>query len=151
MEEAIVLTRFAQSVTMVHRRDSFKASEIMQKRAKENPKIKIMLNSELTEILGEQKVEKVKIKNNTTGEISEMPIDGIFVAVGHMPSSTLLTGIELDAAGYIKLNDHYQTNIDGVFVAGDVHDTKYKQAISAAGHGCSAALEVQKWLEEQSS
>jgi thioredoxin reductase (NADPH) len=151
MEEAIVLTKFAASVTLIHRRDAFKASEIMQKRVKENPKIKIMLNSELTEILGEQKVEKVKIKNSRTGEISEMPIDGVFVAVGHMPNTTNLAGIDLDEAGFIKIHDHYLTNIDGVFVAGDVHDNKYKQAITAAGHGCSAALEVQKWLEESHS
>jgi len=147
MEEATVLTKFATMVTLVHRRDSFKASEIMQKRVKENPKIKIMLNSELTEILGEQKVEKVKIKDSKTGTVSEMPIDGVFVAVGHMPNTSMFTGIDLDEAGFIKIHDHYLTNIDGVFVAGDVHDNKYKQAITAAGHGCSAALEVQKWLE----
>jgi thioredoxin reductase (NADPH) len=151
MEEAIVLTRFATTVTLVHRRDAFKASEIMRKRAKENPKIKIMLNSELTEIMGEQKVEKVKIKNNKTGEIEEMPIDGVFVAVGHMPNTTNLIGIDLDEAGFIKVQDHYLTNIDGVFVAGDVHDNKYKQAITAAGFGAAAALEVQQWLEESHS
>jgi len=151
MEEALVLTKFATMVTLVHRRGSFKASEIMQKRVKENPKIKIMLNSELTEILGEQKVEKVKIKDNQTGKISEMPIDGVFVAVGHMPNSSMFTGIDLDEAGFVKVHDHYLTNVDGVFVAGDVHDNQYKQAITAAGYGCSTALEVQKWLEDQSS
>jgi thioredoxin reductase (NADPH) len=151
MEEAMVLTKFAKNVTLVHRRDSFKASEIMQKRVKENPKIKIMLNSELTEILGELRVEKAKIKDNKTGKISEMPIDGVFVAVGHMPNSTMFTGIDLDEAGFIKVNDHYLTNIDGVFVAGDVHDNKYKQAITAAGFGASAALEIQKWFEDQLS
>jgi thioredoxin reductase (NADPH) len=148
MEEALVLTKFAENVTLVHRRDSFKASEIMQKRVKENPKIKIMFNSEITEVLGELKVEKVKIKNNLTNETSEMPIDGIFVAIGHMPNSTNFTGIDLDEQGFIKVHDHFLTNTDGVFVAGDVHDKDYKQAITAAGYGCSAALEVQKWLEE---
>jgi thioredoxin reductase (NADPH) len=123
----------------------------MQKRVKENPKIKIMLSSELTEILGEQKVEKVKVKDNKTGKVSEMPIDGVFVAVGHMPNSKMLTGVDLDEAGFIKVHDHYLTNIDGVFVAGDVHDNQYKQAITAAGFGCAAALEVQEWLEEQAS
>jgi thioredoxin reductase (NADPH) len=148
MEEALVLTKFADSVTLVHRRDSFRASEIMQKRVKENPKIKIMFNSEITEVLGELKVEKVKIKNNQTNEINEMPIDGIFVAIGHMPNSTMFTGIDLDKEGFIEIHDHYLTNIEGVFVAGDVHDNHYKQAITASGYGCAAALETQKWLEE---
>jgi thioredoxin reductase (NADPH) len=147
MEEATVLTKFATSVTLVHRRDAFKASEIMQKRVRENPKIKILLNSELTEIMGELKVEKVKIKDNLTGKISEMPIDGVFVAVGHMPNSRTFKNIELDTAGFIKVHDHYLTNVDGVFVAGDVHDNQYKQAITAAGFGAAAALEVQAWLE----
>jgi thioredoxin reductase (NADPH) len=151
MEEALVLTKFADSVTLIHRRDSFRASEIMQKRVKENPKINIMFNSEITEVLGDLKVEKVKIKNNQTNEINEMPIDGIFVAIGHMPNSTMFTGIDLDEQGFVKIHDHYLTNVDGVFVAGDIHDNHYKQAITAAGFGCAAALEVQKWLSEQAS
>ncbi len=148
MEEASVLSKFASSITIVHRRDSFKASEIMQKRVKENPKIKIMFNSEITEILGNLKVEKVKIKNSQTGKIIEMPTDGVFVAIGHMPNSAMFKGIDLDKQGFIKVHDHYLTNINGVFVAGDVHDNHYKQAITAAGFGCAAALEAQKWLEE---
>lgn len=151
MEEALVLTKFADSITLVHRKDSFRASEIMQKRVKENPKIKIMFNSEITEVAGELKVEKVKIKNSQTGKIIEMPIDGVFVAIGHMPNSAMFTGVDLDEQGFIKIHDHYLTNIRGVFVAGDVHDNHYKQAITAAGFGCAAALEAQKWLEEQSS
>ena len=151
MEEALVLTKFADSVTLIHRRDSFRASEIMQKRVKENPKIKIMFNSEITEVLGDLKVEKVKIKNNQTNAINEMPIGGIFVAIGHMPNSTMFTGIDLDEQGFIKIHDHYLTNVDGVFVAGDVHDNNYKQAITAAGYGCAAAFEAQKWLSDQTS
>ncbi|MCL5435419.1 MAG: thioredoxin-disulfide reductase [Patescibacteria group bacterium] len=151
MEEALVLTKFATSVTLIHRKDSFKASEIMQKRVKENPKIKIQFNSEVVEVLGESKVEKVKIKNNKTGEVSEMPIDGVFVAIGHIPNTKLFKDIEVDGAGFIKARDHYLTNIDGVFVAGDVHDSHYKQAVTAAGYGCAAALEAQKWLREQES
>jgi thioredoxin reductase (NADPH) len=151
MEEALVLSKFATNVTIIHRRDAFKASEIMQKRVRETKNIHIIFNAELTEILGEQKVEKVKIKDTKTGEIKEMPIDGIFVTIGHMPNTAKLTGVDLDEAGFIKIHDHYLTNIDGVFVAGDVHDNKYKQAITAAGHGCSAALEVQKWLSDQTS
>jgi thioredoxin reductase (NADPH) len=148
MEEALVLSKFATNVTIVHRRDSFRASDIMQKRVKENPKIKILFKSEITEVMGEQKVEKVKLKNTQTGEITEMPIDGVFVAVGHMPNSTKFTGIDVDEQGFIKIHDHYLTNVDGVFVAGDVHDNHYKQAITAAGYGCAAALEDQKWLQE---
>jgi thioredoxin reductase (NADPH) len=151
MEEALVLTKFATLVTLVHRKDTFKASEIMQKRVKENPKIKIMFNSEITEILGELKVEKVKIKNNQTGKISEMLIDGVFVAIGHVPNTKIIQGIDLDEQGFIKVYDHFLTNINGVFTAGDVHDSLYKQAITAAGYGASVALEVQKWLSDQSS
>ncbi|MCL6096628.1 MAG: thioredoxin-disulfide reductase [Patescibacteria group bacterium] len=150
MEEALVLTKFATSVTLVHRKDTFRASEIMQKRVKENPKVKIMFNSEITEVLGDKSVEKVKIKNNKTGEISEMPIDGVFVAIGHIPNTKIFNDIELDEAGFVKVRDHALTNIDGVFVAGDVHDHEYKQAVTAAGFGCAAALEAQKWLEEKS-
>ena len=148
MEEALVLTKFATSVTLVHRKDSFKASEIMQKRVKENPKIKIIFNSEVTEVMGENNVTGVKIKNNQTNEISDMPIDGVFVAIGHMPNTSKFKDIDLDEAGFVKVHDHFLTNKEGVFVAGDVHDAHYKQAITAAGYGCAAALEAQKWLEE---
>lgn len=151
MEEALVLTKFAESITLIHRRDSFRASEIMQKRVKENPKIKIMFNSEITEVLGDLKVEKVKVKDNQTGKVTEMPIDGIFVAIGHLPNSSKFKNIDLDEQGFIKIHDHYLTNIEGVFVAGDIHDNHYKQAITAAGYGCAAALEAQKWLSDQIS
>lgn len=147
MEEVLVLTKFATSVTLVHRKDSFKASEIMQKRVKENPKVKIMYKSEVTEILGEQNVTGVKIKNNKTNQISEMPLDGVFVAIGHIPNTSKFKEIDLDEQGFVKVHDHFLTNKEGVFVAGDVHDAHYKQAITAAGYGCAAALEAQKWLE----
>jgi len=147
MEEAIVLSNFAASITLVHRREEFRASEIMQKKAKENPKIKFMLNAEITEILGDVKVEKVKIKNTKTSEISEMPIDGVFVAIGRTPNSKIFQGIDVDEEGYIKEYEHTKTNIKGVFVAGDVHDTHYQQAITAASSGCMAALEAERWLE----
>jgi thioredoxin reductase (NADPH) len=151
MEEATVLSKFATDIIIVHRRDSFKASEIMQKRVKENPKIKILFNSEITEILGEMKVEKAKLKNTLTQEESEMPVDGIFVAIGHMPNTTKFSGIDLDEEGFVKVHSHFLTNKEGVFVAGDVHDKDYKQAITAAGFGAAAALEVQKWLTDQTS
>jgi len=147
MEEALVLTKFASSVTIIHRKDAFKASEIMQKRVRENPKVKIIFNSEVTQILGESNVTGVKIKNNLTNQISEMPIDGIFVAIGHMPNTGRFKDIELDEQGFVKVHGHFLTNKDGVFVAGDVHDAHYKQAITAAGYGCAAALEAEKWLE----
>ncbi|OGH26098.1 MAG: hypothetical protein A3C30_03205 [Candidatus Levybacteria bacterium RIFCSPHIGHO2_02_FULL_40_18] len=149
MEEALVLTKFASSVTIVHRRDEFRASAIMQKRVKENPKIKILFNSDIVEILGENKVEKVKVKNNKTNEISEILIDGVFVAIGHIPNSALFPGVDRDENGFIKVYDHTKTNIEGVYVAGDVHDAHYKQAVTAAGFGCMAALEVEKWLMNQ--
>ena len=149
MEEALVLTKFANSVTLVHRRDEFKASKIMLDRARANPKIKFILNSEIVEVLGQDKVSGVKIKNNKTNEVSEMPIDGVFVAIGHLPNTTAFKGIELDDQGYIVVHDHTRTNIPGVFVGGDVHDSHYKQAVTAAGFGCMAALEAEKWLQEQ--
>jgi len=147
MEEALVLTKFATSVTLVHRKDSFRASDIMQKRVLGNPKIKILFNSEVIEVLGDMSVTGVKIKNNQTNQISEMLIDGVFVAIGHFPNTGKFKDIELDENGFIKVHDHFLTNKEGVFVAGDVHDAHYKQAITAAGYGCSAALEAEKWLE----
>ena len=149
MEEALFLTKFATSVTIVHRKDTFRASEIMQKRVKENPKIKILFNSEVTEILGENNVTGVKIKNNQTNQISQMPLDGIFVAIGHIPNSAKFKDIELDALGFIKVREHFLTNKEGVFVAGDIHDSHYKQAVTAAGFGCAAALEAERWLENR--
>jgi thioredoxin reductase (NADPH) len=146
MEEALVLAKSASSVTLIHRRDAFRASQIMQSRVKETKNITLLLNSEITEILGGIKVEKVKIKNIPTGEVTEMPIDGVFVAIGHIPNTKVFEGIDRDEKGYIKAHEHSATNIEGVFVAGDVHDTHYRQAITAAGFGCAAALEVEKWL-----
>lgn len=147
MEEAQVLSKFASSVTLLHRSEAFKASEIMLKRVQDNPKIKMVLNTEIKEILGDQKVDKVKIINNKTNQESEIPIDGVFVAIGHIPNSKVFQGIEVDERGFIKILNHTHTNIDGVFVAGDVHDAEYKQAITAAGYGAAAALEAERWIE----
>jgi thioredoxin reductase (NADPH) len=146
MEEALVLANVAEKVTLVHRKDSFRASQIMQERVKKNPKIEVMFNSQITEVLGGQKVEKVKILNNQTQATSELPIDGVFVAIGHIPNTKAFSGIELDEQGYIKVQNHFHTNVEGVFVAGDVHDRQYRQAITAAGFGSAAALEAEKWL-----
>jgi thioredoxin reductase (NADPH) len=148
MEEALFLTKFATAVTVSYRGENLRASQIMQDRVKQNPKIKFLFNSEITEIIGEQKVEKVKLKNNKTNEESEMPIDGVFIAIGHIPNSSRFKDIEADDKGFIKIRDHYLTNKEGVFVAGDVHDSHYKQAVTAAGFGCAAAMEAERWLDE---
>jgi len=149
MEEALVLTKFANSVILIHRRDEFKASKIMLDRARSNPKIKFILNTEVLQVLGEDKVVGVKLKNNKTNEITDLPTDGVFVAIGHMPNTKVFKGIELDEKGFIVVHNHTKTNVDGVFVAGDVHDSHYKQAVTAAGFGCMAALEAERWLTEQ--
>ncbi len=158
MEEALTLTKFASEVTIIHRRDEFRASKIMIDRAKKNAKIKFVLSSEVVDVLGEQKVEGVKIKNNRDGSVKELAVDGMFVAIGHLPVTAIFKGqLELDEKGYIKraINDeqltknayHMMTSIEGVFVAGDVHDYHYRQAVTAAGFGCMAALESERWLE----
>lgn len=146
MEEALVLSKTANSVTLLHRRDVFRASDIMIQRVKENSKITPLLNSEIVEVKGEMRVQSVMVKNNQTNEIKEMPVDGVFVAIGHIPNTTFLNGIELDEEKYIKVKNGYRTNIEGVFTAGDVHDRHYRQAITAAGFGCAAALEAERWL-----
>jgi thioredoxin reductase (NADPH) len=149
MEEALVMTKYASHVTIIHRSEAFRASQIMQDKVHANEKISVLYNTSITEILGNNKVEKVTLINNKTKETSEMPIDGIFVAIGHIPNTKVFNGIEKDEKGFIKVRDHYHTNVEGVFTAGDVHDNQYKQAITAAGFGCAAALEVEKWLEMQ--
>lgn len=149
MEEALVLVKFAQDVTILHKRGEFRASEIMQKRVFANPKIKVLYNSEIVDVLGEEKVTGVKIKNSQTGQVSQMPTDGVFVAVGRSPSTDLFKKhVELDEKGYIKVHDNTKTSVEGVFVAGDVYDYHYKQAVTAAGFGCMAALDVEKWMME---
>jgi thioredoxin reductase (NADPH) len=147
MEEAIVLTRFAKSVTIVHRREEFRASQIMQQKAKDNPKIKFLLNKQITEILGDQKVTGVKLLDAKTQQVEEMSTEGLFVAIGHIPNTGAFKSIDLDEKGYVKVYDQAKTNIEGIFVSGDVHDHRYRQAVTAAGFGCAAALEIEWWLE----
>ena len=155
MEEALVLTKYVTSVTIVHRRDAFRASRVMQSKIfdlEKQGKIKIIWDSEVTGFEGVKKLEKVKLKNTKSGEAAELPIDGAFVAVGHIPATGIFKGpIELDKKGYIVVHDHTKTNILGVFVAGDVHDYHYRQAITAAGFGCMAGMEAVKYLEELKS
>ena len=147
LEEATFLTRFA-NVTLVHRRDSLRASKIMQDRAMNDPKITFAWNSEVAEILGEDRVSGVILRDTVTGDTRELPVTGIFVAIGHDPRSELIVGqIELDESGYVVVQDRStRTNVDGVFACGDLVDHTYRQAITAAGSGCSAALDAERWL-----
>ena len=148
MEEAIFLTRFGSKVTIVHRRDSFRASKIMADRALGHPKIEVVWNSAVTEVIGADATEALKLKNLLTGAESVLPADALFIAIGHDPNTGIFAGqIELDPAGYIVSADGVRTNVEGVFVAGDVYDVRYKQAITAAGSGCKAALDAEKYLE----
>lgn len=150
MEEASFLTRFAEEVHIVHRRDSFKASKIMQERALNNPKIKVIWNSEVVEILGveQEMVTGVKLKNTQTGEVTEMAIDGVFAAIGHEPNVKLVEGlVDLDENRYVKtVPGTSMTNVPGLFACGDVQDSRYRQAVTAAGSGCMAALDAEKYL-----
>jgi thioredoxin reductase (NADPH) len=150
MEEAMVLTKYASEVTIIHRREEFKASAAMQEKVKGNPAIKIMWNTEVVAAKGESKLENLSLKNNKTNEITDIPFDGLFVAIGHKPASDIFAGkIELDEKGYVEHSiGHCGTSVPGVFVAGDVIDKEYKQAIVAAGMGCIAAMETLKYLEE---
>ncbi len=150
MEEATFLTKFANTVTIVHRRPEFRASKIMLKRAQDNSKIKFIGDATILEVLGEKSVEGLKIKDNQSGHESVLPVQGLFVAIGHTPAAKIFAaaGIETDQKGYIVVKNHTHTNIEGVFVAGDVNDPRYRQAVSAAGMGCMAALDVEKYLTE---
>jgi thioredoxin reductase (NADPH) len=148
IEEAAHLTKFASKVYLIHRRDELRASKVMQKRAKEHPKIEILWNKVVEEFVGETKVEALKLKDVVSGDISMLEVAGVFEAIGHVPNIQFLKGqITTDELGYIKTEPgSTRTNIEGVFAAGDVQDNKYRQAISAAGSGCMAALEVERWL-----
>jgi thioredoxin reductase (NADPH) len=150
MEEAAFLTRFARSVTVVHRRDSLRASKIMQDRAMGNPKIRFAWDSEVTEVLGEDRVTGLRLRNVKTGVASTLEVSGMFVAIGHDPRSELFAGqLATDADGYLVVEQPTtRTAIDGVFAAGDVVDRTYRQAVTAAGTGCSAAIDAERWLAE---
>ena len=148
VEEATFLTKFASKVTLIHRRDSLRASKIMADRAKANPKIEFLWNTEVTDVLGETKMEALQLKNVLTGEVSKRNFGALFVAIGHIPRSELITTqVSLDGEGYVKVEGRStKTNIEGVFACGDLVDHTYRQAITAAGSGCQAALDAEKFL-----
>src|SRR5579883_1278557 len=150
MEEATFLTRYASHVTLIHRRDTFRASKIMQERARKNEKISFLMNSQVVDILGDNAVSGVRIRNVKTGEESTLDAEGVFLAIGHQPNTELFKGIlNMDQAGYIVPEKYTMTNIPGVFAAGDVTDHRYRQAVTAAGDGCRAAIDLERWLAEQ--
>jgi len=151
MEEAMFLTRFGKSVTVIHRRDKLRASKIMQDRALANPKIKFLWNSEVAEVLGSDKVTGLRIRNTVDGTEDVLPVTGIFVAIGHDPRSDLFTGqLATDPDGYLQVSQpSTRTAIEGVFACGDVVDRTYRQAVTAAGTGCAAAIDTERWLAGQ--
>ena len=147
LEEAFVLSRVASEVKVIHRRDKLRATKFLQEKAFENPKISFVWNSTVKEILGKNMVEGVKLRNVVSGEESVLDCDGVFVAIGHKPNTEIFKDqIELDPAGYIIVKEQTRTNIEGVFAAGDVTDPRYRQAIAAAGSGCKAAIDTEKYL-----
>jgi thioredoxin reductase (NADPH) len=149
VEEATFLTKFASKVTLIHRRDSLRASKIMQERALKNPKIEPMWDTVVDDLVGTDKLEGAVVRNLKTGEVRTLPVTGLFVAIGHRPNTDLFTGVlDMDDAGYLvtRPGSSY-TNIDGVFACGDVQDHTYRQAITAAGSGCMAAIDTERWLE----
>jgi thioredoxin reductase (NADPH) len=154
MEEANFLTRHATKVTIVHRREDFRASKIMLERARKNPKIEWLLNKELVEVLSQpdkKKVRGVKLKDTQSGEVMELATDGVFIAIGHEPNSAIFRSkVDMDAHGYIRVKNGTHTSVEGVFACGDVMDKTYRQAVTAAGTGCMAAIDAERWLEANS-
>jgi thioredoxin reductase (NADPH) len=149
IEEATFLTKFGKSVKIIHRRDFLRASKILQEKAFENSKIQFIWNHVVTRISGNKKIESIDIKNLTTGKIQNLSVGGLFVAIGHEPNTSIFKDqLEMDDKGYVVLKDNTRTSVEGVFAAGDVHDYRYRQAVTAAGFGCMAALDVEKWLSE---
>jgi thioredoxin reductase (NADPH) len=148
IEEALFLTKFAKQVILIHRRDELRASKIMQDRALANEKITFRWNSVVDEILGDAKLEGVRLRDTVTDEITTLPVTGLFVAIGHKPNTDLFKGqLEMEDTGYLVTGEGTRTNVDGVFACGDVQDSTYRQAITAAGSGCMAAIDAERWLE----
>ena len=149
MEEALYLTRFATKVHLLHRRAEFRASRIMEARAERNPQIKIHRNAAIEEVLGDPSITGLRLRDTKTDERSELPVEGLFVAIGYRPNTGPFEGwLEKDEAGYLAVHSETHSRIEGVFVAGDVHDHRYRQAVTAAGDGCRAAIDAERWLQE---
>ena len=152
IEEALFLTRFASSVTLIHRRDALRASKIMQERAQQNEKISFLWNTQVTEVIGESKVQQLSLVDTITGAASTLDVSGVFVAIGHLPATELVgEALDLRENGYLAVQHGSLTSVEGVFACGDVQDHHYRQAITAAGSGCMAAIDAERWLEVQGS
>ena len=153
LEEAIFLTRFADKVTLIHRRGELRASKVMRKRAHANPKIEFLWHTSVIDVLGDKKVQSIKIRNNETGEESVLPVTGLFVAIGHQPNTAIFKGqLDMEDSGYLRtMGTTTYTNVEGVFACGDVQDHRYRQAVTAAGSGCMAAIDAERWLEDQAA
>ena len=153
LEEALFLTKFADKVTIIHRRGELRASKVMQKRAIDHPKIEFLWHSAVIDVMGDTKVSGIRVRNLETGVESDMALSGLFVAIGHQPNTGLFTGqLDMEASGYLKtVGTTTYTNVEGVFACGDVQDHRYRQAITAAGSGCMAAIDAERWLEDQSA
>jgi len=150
LEEAIFLTRFATGVELIHRRDQLRGSKIMQQRALDNPRISVRWSKEVVDVLGDEVVEGLRLRDTETGEESEIPIEGLFLAIGYKPNTDVFRDwLEVDDKGYLMVRDETGSAVEGVFIAGDVHDHRYRQAVTAAGDGCKAAIDAERWLEAQ--
>jgi thioredoxin reductase (NADPH) len=152
LEEALFLTRFANKVTLIHRRGELRASKVMQQRAFAHPKIEFLWNTQVIDVLGESTVSGVRVRNTFSEEETELALSGLFVAIGHEPNTSLFKGqLDMEENGYLRTFDGTHTNVEGVFACGDVQDHRYRQAITAAGSGCMAAIDVERWLENQAA
>ncbi|MBP6177730.1 MAG: thioredoxin-disulfide reductase [Anaerolineales bacterium] len=151
-EEALFITRYASSVTLIHRRDEFRASQLLQKRAKEHPKMNFILDTVVTEVVGTDKVDTLKLKNVKTGEESTFDVDGLFIFIGHIPNSQMFKGqLEMSDLGYVLVNEKMETSVEGVYAAGEISDPHFRQVITSAGMGAAAAIQATRFLEEHSA
>jgi thioredoxin reductase (NADPH) len=150
LEEATFLTRFATEVTIIHRRDQFRGSKIMVQRALDHPKVRTLLNKQVVDVLGDQVVSGIRVRDTVTGEQSDHPVDGVFLAIGYKPNTDVFRDwLTVDDNGYLVVQDETGSSVEGVFIAGDVHDHRYRQAVTAAADGCKAAIDAERWLESQ--
>ncbi|HEX2697408.1 MAG TPA: FAD-dependent oxidoreductase, partial [Anaerolineales bacterium] len=152
LEEGLFITRYASSVTIIHRREEFRASPLLQHRAKQHPKVNFILNTVVTEVLGSEKVEALRLKNVQTNEETILETDGIFIFIGHTPNTQMFKGqLEMDKNGYLKVDDKMQTNVHGVYAAGEAADPHFRQVITSAGMGAAAAIQATRFLEAESA